>query len=113
MTIIWVDDIRNPKKFLRNYSQYSEVIWVKHYIEFIRVIQKWLPKDSHIAISFDHDLGEDYSGYDCAKFLVEYCLDHDIQLPSQIMVHSKNPVGANNIRMLLSNFRQFQKNSIK
>ena len=28
-------------------------------------------------ISFDHDLGEEKSGYDCAKWLVEYCLDHN------------------------------------
>lgn len=56
-----------------------------------------------IFISFDHDLGEDqYTGKDFANWMIE----HDLQfqcIPSQFefYVHSQNPVGAENIRLLL------------
>jgi hypothetical protein len=78
-------------------------------------------------ISFDHDLGEDVaiskvkmgtskrqarkekketkSGYDCAKWLVDYCLDNETPTP-HFVVHSANPVGAENIRGLLNNAKK-------
>ena len=55
-------------------------------------------------ISFDHDLGLEESGYDCAKWLVDYCLDHNLHLP-EFEVHSQNPVGKENILALLNNFK--------
>lgn len=64
-------------------------------------------------ISFDHDLGEDAdgrviaTGMDCAKWLVEYCLDHAAPVPD-FTVHSKNPAGAANIRGLLEGLRRAQ-----
>ena len=45
---------------------------------------------------------ETKSGYDCAKWLVDYCLDNGITIPN-FGVHSANPVGAENIRGLLVN----------
>ena len=40
------------------------------------------------------------TGNDCAKWLLEYCYENDLKLP-QCMVHSANPVGADNIRKTL------------
>jgi hypothetical protein len=127
-TLVWLDDIRNPyiDNWLRDYapqfaSGEGNVVWVKNYDEFIHEIkQNGLPD----MISFDHDLGEDVakeraskgvskrqarnlkketkSGYDCAKWLVDYCLDNDLKIP-YFGVHSANPVGAENIRGLLNN----------
>jgi len=79
------------------------------------------------GICFDHDLGEDVardkvsngmskrqvriqkretkSGYDCAKWLVEYCMDRDLDIP-EIGIQSANPVGADNIRGLLLNYKK-------
>jgi hypothetical protein len=65
-------------------------------------------------ISFDHDLsdahyGGDYSkektGYDFAKWLIEYDMDTNI-MPEDFAftVHSMNPVGARNIQRLLENY---------
>ena len=48
------------------------------------------------------------TGYDCAKWLVEYCLDNDLSLP-KYQVHSMNPVGKKNILDYLSNFNIFKK----
>ena len=98
---------------------------LKNYPEFIRQIQyKGLPK----MISFDHDLADghyhknmldgqlnydsedfnsdDYNktGYHCAKWLIEYCIDTDLELPI-FYVHSMNPVGKENIESLLNNFK--------
>ena len=94
---LYLDDIRAiPNGF----------IGVPNFAEFIQfIIEKGLPG----LISFDHDLGEEKTGYDCAKFLVEYCLDHHTKLP-EYLVHSQNPVGKENIEKLLDNFSNFKNN---
>src|SRR5690606_5639955 len=56
-----------------------------------------------VFLSFDHDLGLEESGHDCAKWLVNYCLDNDLRLP-EFAVHSQNPVRKENIASLLNNF---------
>ena len=72
-------------------------------------------------ISFDHDLadihyevdfkdweftadqlGVEETGLDCAKWLVDYCLDNGLKLP-QYIVHSANPAGRKNIQSYLDN----------
>ena len=77
---------------------------VRSYDEFVNWIeQNGLPG----IISFDHDLDETgKSGMDAAKWLVNYCLEKDLALP-QYIIHSMNPVGAENIKALLDNFCAF------
>jgi hypothetical protein len=75
-------------------------IGLRSYAEFVNHITDFGLPD---FISFDHDLGLEESGYDCAKWLVNYCLDNDYRLP-QFNVHSQNPVGKENILSLLNNF---------
>ncbi|TZF81763.1 hypothetical protein FW774_17045 [Pedobacter sp. BS3] len=94
-TRLYLDDLRPiPQGFieLRSY---------KAFVKFIS--ENGLPQ----FISFDHDLGEEKSGYDCAKWLVEYCLNTNLPLP-KFEVHSQNPVGRENIEKLLYNFRRSQ-----
>lgn len=58
------------------------------------------------VISFDHDLGEDQkTGYDIAQKLCDMVMD-GAELPENFyfMVHSKNPVGAENIRQYMNSF---------
>ena len=89
---LYLDDLRTtPEGFERVYSYEEFVAYLQHY---------GLPD----FISFDHDLGEGLSGYDCAKYLVEYCLVHQHPLPNY-KVHSQNPVGKENIERLLENLR--------
>ena len=92
MKKIYLDDVRTiPEGF----------IGLRSFTEFITYIKaNGLPD----FISFDHDLGLQESGYDCAKWLVAYCLDNEMKLPD-FVVHSQNPVGKQNIASLLSNFR--------
>ncbi|WP_034889648.1 cyclic-phosphate processing receiver domain-containing protein [Gillisia sp. Hel_I_29] len=111
--LLWLDDIRDPLELKLDWLAYSpigkevEVSWVKNKKDFVCWIQKnGLPD----AICFDHDLGENEpTGYDCAKWLVEYCLDHKV-LPPIWGCQSANPVGKVNINGLLRNFMiRFQK----
>ena len=94
--MLYLDDLRStPEGFERVYSYTEFVAYLEH---------KGLPD----FISFDHDLGEEFSGYDCAKYLVDYCLDHQLPLPD-FAVHSQIPVGKENIERLLNNFKEQQK----
>lgn len=110
-----------------NQLVYNEQDWavVKNYPEFVNYIQQYGIPD---LISFDHDLADEHyhqnmqegklnyytqdfltndcskTGYHCAKWLTEYCMDKNLDLP-QFMVHSMNPVGRENIITLLENFK--------
>jgi hypothetical protein len=96
-----------------NYEQFVKAI-TEHFDQF----QK-LPE----LISFDHDLGNEHykdafashidydsysekTGYHCAKFLVDFCLDRALD-PPPFLVHSMNVTGVENIRSLLQNYRKF------
>lgn len=127
--ILWLDDLRNPYINLEGRVPKENLIidWVLNYEQFTQWIEKFgLPK----IISFDHDLADqhytpeiywgDYdkskayqdsqaytekTGMDCAKFLVDYCIDNNVKLPI-FYVHSANPVGADNILGLLNNYNK-------
>jgi len=68
-----------------------------------RVISDWMARSEDTSLSW-----EENTGYDCAKFLVEYCLEHRQKLPAW-HVHSQNPVGKENIERLLLNFQRFNR----
>ena len=59
-----------------------------------------------IQIDFDHDLGDGPTGFDFAKWLVEYDQEHDVITQDNFnwTVHSVNPEGANNIDALLKSY---------
>ncbi|CAB4218894.1 hypothetical protein UFOVP1605_55 [uncultured Caudovirales phage] len=126
MKLLWLDDIRNP--FENDWLVFSpieqpfECVWVKSYTDFV----KWIKENGlPDAICFDHDLGmevaiearakgmskrksrqlkkEEKTGYDCAKWLVEFCLDNHLQIPKW-NIQSANPVGKDNINGLLKSF---------
>lgn len=119
--LLWLDDYRNPlKDDWLNFSPIGkdcDVIWVTTYEGFCHwIIVNGLPD----AICFDHDLGfineyyiendiespnPDLTGYDAAKFLVKYCLLNEKELPLY-SIQSANPVGAENIRCYLENFKK-------
>ena len=64
------------------------------------------------GICFDHDLGEDgydeRTGYDCAKYIVDYCLQHNCDIPAYA-IQSSNPVGKDNICHLMDNYHNYYK----
>lgn len=121
--LLWLDDYRDPYAELPGDGTWLvfspipgpyQIVWVKSYYAFTNWIERnGLPD----AICFDHDLGEPpmgltgelkemYSknGYDCAKWLVEFCMDRNLFLPAYSS-QSANPVGKENILKLLDNYR--------
>lgn len=104
-TLLWVDDARNP--FEDDWLNFSpigrscKVIWAQSYQEAINYLEKEWPD----AICLDHDLGEEKSGYDIAKFIVEKCTNEERNLP-KFASQSANPVGRENILSLLKNYNR-------
>jgi hypothetical protein len=134
-----LDDIRDPKVCITYMTPKvgSDINiylrdWVicRNYDEFVNTIKlKGLPK----LVSFDHDLSAEHyrpsmydqdkhynryyydgtfkekTGYDCAKWLVDYCIEKKLELP-RYFVHSMNPIGSDNIIHYLENFKEKYKN---
>lgn len=127
-TKLFLDDFRSPsdcaKYMYRHIGSrnpiYLEGGWiiVRNFKEF----QKWITKYGlPDLISFDHDLSDEHyllgtakyadwtqyysegkremTGYDCAKWLIEYCQSWDKKLPEYI-VHSESS-GKGNIEKIL------------
>ncbi|MCQ9636967.1 hypothetical protein MP478_10385 [Chryseobacterium sp. WG14] len=115
--LLFLDDIRYPVQAYHYTKQdvFLRKDWhiVRNYEQFVnRILEKGLPE----MISFDHDLAdENYlktgsseyaekTGYECAKWLIEFCMDNSLDLP-KFYCHSMNPVGKDNIMSLLKNFK--------
>lgn len=118
---LFLDDVRIP----------THVTWadipvdqhysvVRNYNEFISLIlARGVPK----YVCYDHDLADchygdgldghkinynkytEKTGYDCAKWLVDYCIKQNIKHPPYI-VHSLNPVGKKNIESYIENYNK-------
>jgi hypothetical protein len=111
---LFLDDLRIPSEAY-SYSfnpVFLDNEWeiVRNYDEFVEWIsQNGLPD----CVSFDHDLSDvesaqEKTGFDCANWLVAYCLDNQLQCP-ELYCHSMNPVGKTKILGLLEQFKLFQK----
>ena len=130
-TLLWLDDYRDPFDKKIDWMAFSpigrdvKIYWVKSYDEFV----KWITDNGlPTAIAFDHDLADEHytpseywddydkskeyqesqnykekTGYDCAKWLIDYCMDNEVELP-KFSSHSANPVGRDNIEKLLISF---------
>lgn len=106
---LFIDDERDPidVKWLTWEDQllYREGEWIiaRNWAEVLEiVVSLGFPK----MISFDHDLGDgQLTGYEIVKRLCEMVMD-GVQMPKNFCfrVHSKNPVGGENIRRYMDNF---------
>ena len=99
MTVyIWLDDIRDMPWQTTLYVDKAFV--VRNYQSAVAAINKinTYYHDVDFIVDLDHDLGEDKTGYDFCKFLVEK------QITGRFHIHSMNPVGVENMRQLLSHY---------
>lgn len=57
-------------------------------------------------VSFDHDLANELTGYDVAKFLVKADIDGSATFPENFdfYIHSQNPIGKTNIEGYLKEY---------
>lgn len=132
---IFLDDERGPLDVYKYTTDpiYRDEEWmiVRDYETFERMIKHY--NTDIDLVSLDHDLApehyrdyvsqrhqvppdeqilhyEDYkekTGYDCAKFLIQYCHEHGHELP-QVRIHSMNVVGKQNILFLLNGTKKAQ-----
>lgn len=134
--LLWLDDFRNPyendfnwvSQYVPEYKKF-DIYWVKNYHEFvIWISDNGLPH----TIAFDHDLAcehyapqEFYSekyndwatsqnfkektGLDCAKWLVNHCIENYYTLPEWV-IQSANLAGVDNINSYLNTFLKYYKN---
>lgn len=129
--LLWLDDRRDPFRH-EDWLKFSpiekpfEVVWIKNYKRFVGWIKKnGLPD----AICFDHDLSDfsfdiigfvfhksplrkERTGYDCAKWLVNYCLENNFALPKW-NVQSSNEPGKKNINGILLSYLKHIENQKK
>ena len=119
---LFLDDLRNPidAYFYMHAPIYNEEGWtiVRNYAEFVDMItSQGIPE----IVSFDHDLADEHygmqdhieygmlaekTGYHCAQWLINYCIDHNKNIPKYVLIHTMNPVGRQNIESL---FRTYEK----
>ena len=95
---IWLDDFRPPM-----IPQTENIAWVKTYDEFVTQVKAFDKDISSCIVHFDHDLGEDKDGYDCAKWLIDWCLQNDYGVPDYD-IQSANPVGRQNIESVFESY---------
>ena len=116
---IYLDDVRTP-------TDKENWVVVRNYDEFVSAVSE-IGLENISVISLDHDLGPsamkewhsnvyhnyelnydnitEKTGYDCAKWLCEYCWGNGLPVPSW-NVHSANPVGRDNIVSILQSFER-------
>jgi hypothetical protein len=118
---LFLDDFRYPEdsfEYTHNLTYISED-WttVRNYDDFVKVItERGIPE----IISFDHDLADEHydvqlpyeeykekTGYECAKWLINYCIDNKKELPATIFIHSMNVAGSANIKSLFDTYYKY------
>ena len=125
---IFLDDIRTP--ISTRHVQLPRASWkvVRDYKGFCNAINQYYNKYNGVPhfIAFDHDLDAEHytegvplygtyaekTGYDCAKWLAEFCRAKGLALPDFIC-HSMNPVGKKNIEGFLNAAKLFEHEWIK
>lgn len=119
---LFLDNVRLPgevKTYTGNPDYDGAWMIVRNYQQFTSAISRHgLPE----IVSLDHDLADisyntqlfresftyyEETGYDCAKFLINYCIEKKLTLP-KCLVHSLNPVGKENIINLLLGYKIFK-----
>lgn len=126
---LFLDDVRMPSE-AGNYMNpvsvrpiYRQREWtiVRNYKQFVAALNKVVKEGLELKIvSFDHDLAEvhydpstwregfkyeEETGYDCAKYMIEFCKMHNVDMP-WVLVHSMNPVGKQNIQRLFDDYEK-------
>lgn len=104
------DIVRNYDEFVK----YVEVNGVPEFVSFDHDLadehyndlfsdNNWFKDDSNIELAYQEY--KEKTGLECAKFLVDYCVDENVSLP-EYLVHSANPAGKENIEKFLENAKK-------
>lgn len=119
--------------FLDDERKHEDVTWVNYNEEFSDVLlftnahdfMQWVDNLfgvtpytlDNLVFSFDHDIqsfdqwNREQTGYDCVKYMIDDLMYCDCNEPFDVndlvyYVHSKNPVGKENIITYIENFKK-------
>lgn len=106
--------VRNYKEFVAHIEQFGIPAFVtfdhdladEHYkvmLEEVAAQEKFTTDVNGMNMTFHY--GPEKTGYDCAKWLVDWCADRGLKFP-EFAVHSMNPVGAARIREYIANAKR-------
>lgn len=98
-TLIWVDDEREVPSYRK--ESFENIIVCKTYKQAVSTLIKFFSQKNpgSVIVDLDHDLQCKKTGYDLAKFIVNF------HLPiSGFCCHSLNVVGKENIEALLAHY---------
>ena len=119
---LFLDDVRVPTDVTwANIPADQHYSLVRSYKEFVDLItlRREVPK----YVCYDHDLADTHyghglnnneipyesykekTGYDAAKWLVNYCMERGIKHPPYV-VHSMNPIGKQNIESYINSYNK-------
>jgi hypothetical protein len=100
---LFLDDERQPWDVTWGQFDYSKTSWliVRTYETFIEAIKLYFP----LRISLDNDLQTEKEGFDCLKWLCNYCMDHRLDLP-EIFFHSGNTVAVDHMQTYVASFKK-------
>lgn len=127
--VLFLDDVRNPDDVTwEEFPRFEATFIVRNYTAFVnQVSYGGMPA----FVCFDHDLADEHyaamlkenehdpakqletivdygsekTGYDCAKWLVDYCIEKGFKFPKYI-VHSMNPAGKERISGYIENAKK-------
>lgn len=104
MSILYVDDLRDcpwttTHKIDNVNVNNEDIIVCRSYMDTIEILDCM----SFDIIDLDHDLGEEKTGYDICKYIVE----NNIKCP-KFYLHTANPVGRLNMKQLLQRYLKCQ-----
>lgn len=130
---LFLDDERSPQKVTWATGHHpGPWVVVRNYESFVERVTHFGVPD---YVSFDHDLAAEHyrpsmyaadghyskyytdgtfkekTGYDCAKWLIEYCMKHEKPFPDY-QVHSMNAIGKENIISLIESYKRTRHGSI-
>lgn len=121
--LVFLDDERNHQDvYWVDYPKYHRIHTIRTFETFksqvVSILNLSLPEKETISMidfSFDHDIqdfdsdGVERTGYDCVKWLCDYCMERNIDLAKlSYTVHSQNPIGKKNIESYIENCKKFQ-----
>lgn len=125
---LFLDDIREVKDVTWLILPDAEWQIVRSFAQFVEFVEK---NGVPYFVSFDHDLADEHyrqsmynkdrhytqyytdgtfkekTGFHCAKWLVEYCLDKNLAIPRYV-AHSMNPIGRENIQSIMEQGKRIQ-----
>jgi len=125
---LFLDDFRIPQDAYRvNHDpRYNLLTWtmVKSYDEFVKVVETLGLPD---LVAFDHDLADEHyekyqgpisekqysemqekTGYHAARFLINWCIDRDLDIP-EYLIHTQNHGGGLNIKSVMESGKKILK----